>query len=258
MKKFGYYAYLFMIFLFLYLPIVILIIFSFNSSKNQYYWEGFTFDWYLNIPSNSALMSALFTTIIIAIISTLLSTTLGFFASLGIFYSRKKIKSKVLFINNIPLINPDIVTGISLMLLFLIFGISFGKVSMLLAHIMFSVPFVILALLPRLGQLDKDLVDAAKDLGLSDLAIVRKIILPLCKPGLIAGALFAFTMSIDDFVISYFTTGNGVQNLSMWIYTQTKRGISPLANAVSAIMFIVILVLLCVYYIFEYKGEKKS
>ncbi len=256
MKKVLYASYLAMIFLFLYAPIFVLIIFSFNSSINQYYWEGFTLDWYTSIPNNLTLVSAFITTIMIAIVSTFISVIFGFFASLGIFYSRKSVQSKLLFINDIPMINPDIVTGISLMLLFIMLSIPFGNISMLIAHIMFSIPFVILAILPKLALLDKNIVDAAKDLGLTNLQIIRRVMLPLMKPGIIAGALFAFTMSIDDFVISYFTTGNGVQNLSMWIYAQTKKGVSPTANAVSAIMFIVIIILMNIYYFYENKGGK--
>lgn len=258
MKKILSSSYLILIFIFLYLPIVVLITFSFNDSTNQFMWSGFTLKWYTSLLENDELKTAMLTTISIAFVSTVISTIIGFFASVGIYYSSRRVRLVCQFFNNIPILNPDIVTGTALMILFVSVGIRFGAISMLLAHVMFSIPFVILAILPKLSQLDQDIVNAGRDLGLTSFQVLSKIILPLTKNGIISGALLAFTMSIDDFVISYFTTGNGVQNLSMWIYTQTRRGISPQANAVSAIMFVIVLILLVVSYTYEYRGSKRT
>jgi spermidine/putrescine transport system permease protein len=162
----------------------------------------------------------------------------------------------MLTVNNLPVINPDIVTGVSLMILFIALGMSLGFVSMLIAHIMFSIPFVIISILPKLSQLDRNLFEAALDLGATPMQALRKVIIPVIKPGIISGALIAFTMSIDDFVISYFTTGNGVNNLSIWIYSQTKKGVNPTANAVSTLMLLLIAVILVGVEIYERKQKE--
>ncbi len=245
------------IFIFLYSPIVVLILYSFNSSRNQYKISGFTLEWYKNIINNDELLSAIATTVTIAVLSTLISVIIGFISSVGILYLNKKSTKIALSLNNIPIINPDIVTGVSLSILFILVGVNFGFTSMLLAHVSFSVPFVILAVLPKLREIGFEVVQAAQDLGLSTLQVVYKVLLPLSKTSIITGALMAFTMSIDDFVISYFTTGNGVSNLSIWIYAQTKRGLNPTANAVSTIMFFSVVILLVLMLYFNRKNKEE-
>lgn len=231
-------------------------LYSFNESRNQYLFTGFTLDWYKGIFSNTMLIEAIQTTMYIAIISTVVSVILGFISSIGIMFLNKKIKNILVSVNNIPLINPDIVTAVGLMLLFIFLRINLGFNSMLIAHIAFSIPYVVLAILPKLNSVGTDLINAGMDLGLKPRQIIPKIILPITLPNIITGALIAFTMSIDDFVISYFVTGDGVSNLSIWIFTQTKKGINPTANAVSSIMFIIIISLLMVYYTRQMKREE--
>ncbi len=248
--------YLLLVFLFLYLPIFVLMLYSFNESRNQYVFTGFTFDWYLGILDNTLLVEAIKTTLSIAIISTVVSVIIGFISSVGIMFINRKIKTALVGINNIPLINPDIVTGVGLMLFFIFIKLKLGFNSMLLAHISFSIPYVILSILPKLNSIGTDLINAGMDLGLRPRQIIPKIILPATLPNVITGALIAFTMSIDDFVISYFVTGDGVNNLSIWIFSQTKKGINPTANAVSSIMFIIIITLLMFYYTRQMKREE--
>ncbi len=243
------------IFLFLYFPIFVLVLYSFNESRNQYVFTGFTFKWYTEIVENDLLMSAIKTTVNIALLSTLISVIIGFISSIGIMFLNKKLKSMLIGVSNIPLINPDIVTGVGLMLLFIFLRMTVGFNTMLLAHITFSIPYVVLAILPKLNSIGVDLINAGMDLGLRPIKIIPKIIFPAVFPNIITGALIAFTMSIDDFVISYFVTGNGVNNLSIWIFSQTKKGINPTANAVSSIMFILIITLLMVYYKRQSKRE---
>ncbi len=248
--------YLLIIFLFLYFPIFVLIFYSFNSSRNQYVFSGFTLDWYRAIPQNTQLLDAIYNTFTIALLSTVISVVIGFVSCIGIMFLNRKVKTILMSINNIPLINPDIVTGVGLMMLFIFIKINLGFNSILIAHITFSIPYVILAILPELNNMGIDLINAGMDLGLKPRQIIPKIILPLSLPGIITGALIAFTMSIDDFVISYFVTGNGVNNLSIWIFSQTKKGVNPTANAVSAIMFIIIISLLMIYYTRQTKTKE--
>lgn len=240
-KKF----YLAIIFIFLYLPIVTLMVFSFNSSKSMARWTGFTFKWYKELIHDSTIMSALSYTLLIAIIAAIVSTIVGTLTAIGIHNMKKGyIKKIILNVNYLPVINPDIVTGISLMSLYVFFKIEFGFVTLLLAHICFDIPYVILAVLPKLKQLPSNTTEAALDLGATPFYAIRKIIIPQIKPGILSGFLLAFTMSIDDFVISFFTTGNGVSNLSIEIYSMARKGIKPEINALSTLMFITVLILL--------------
>lgn len=247
-----------LIMFFLYLPIFILILFSFNDYKGIA-WKGFTLRWYRDIMSES-ILNALFVTISIAFLATIVSTIFGTIAAIGIHNLKSKHKKVVLNFNSLPILNPDIVTGISLMILFLaILGTGkLGYGTMLTAHIIFNTPYVILAILPKLKQLNPNILEAAMDLGATPLVALRKIILPQLTPGIITGALIAFTLSIDDFIISYFTTGGGVQNLSIWIFTQTRKGVTPTANAVSTIMLIIVVVLLTVIFLRLAKDFKKK
>ncbi|MPQ44376.1 ABC transporter permease [Clostridium tarantellae] len=240
--------YITLAFLFLYTPIIVLIIFSFNNSKSMAVWQGFTFKWYFELLKNERILQALYYTITIAIISSIIATTIGTISAIGINKLGGAQKNLLLNINYLPVLNPDIVTGIGLMCLFS-FASSFtnlqpGFITMLLAHIIFSIPYVILSVLPKLRQLPPNLTDAALDLGATPSYAIKKVVLPQIKPGIMAGFLMAFTMSIDDFVISFFTTGPGISNLSIEIYSMARRGIKPEINALSTIMFIVILLLL--------------
>lgn len=247
--------YLILIFIFLYTPIVTLMVFSFNNSKSMGKWSGFTFKWYVQLFQNDRIMDALKYTIIIAVISSIVATIIGTLAAIGIHRMKGLPKKTLLNINNLPVLNPDIVTGISIMSLFIfIFPIlnkiginaQFGFTTMLLAHITFNIPYVILSVLPKLRQLPSNITEAALDLGATPGYAMRKIILPQIKPGIVAGLLMAFTMSIDDFVISFFTTGPGVTNLSIEIYSMARKGINPSINALSTLMFITVLILLLI------------
>ncbi len=241
-KKF----YLAIIFIFLYAPIVTLMVFSFNDSKSMGKWNGFTFKWYGELIHNDSLMEALYYTILIAVIASIIATIVGTITAIGINNMRGKKKSLLLNVNNLPIINPDIVTGVALMSLFIFLKFDFGFKTMLLAHISFDIPYVILSVLPKLRQLPDNTIEAAMDLGATPWYAMRKVIIPQIKPGIFAGFLMAFTMSIDDFVISFFTTGPGVTNLSIEIYSMARRGIKPEINALSTLMFVTVLILLLI------------
>ena len=208
-------------------------------------WNGFTLDWYYTLFQNERMISALYYTLLVAILATLISTFIGTIAAIGIHKMRNNKKRDLLLnINYLPVLNPDIVTGVSLMTLFVFLNVNFGMTTMLLSHLVFDIPYVILSVLPKLKQLPANIEDAALDLGAKPWYALRKVVLPQIKPGIVSGMLIAFTMSIDDFVISFFTTGNGVTNLSIEIYSMTRRGLTPEINALSTLMFVVVLALL--------------
>ncbi|WP_024622351.1 ABC transporter permease [Metaclostridioides mangenotii] len=207
-------------------------------------WDGFTFKWYGQLFQNEGIMSALYYTVTIAIIASVLATIIGTISAIGIVKMRGKSKKLILNINYIPILNTEIVTAVAIMSLFIFVKMEFGFMTMLLAHIMFCTPYVILSVLPKIKQLPENIEDAAMDLGATPMYALRKVILPQIKPGIISGFLIAFTMSIDDFIISFFNTGNGVSNLSIEIYGMARRGIKPEINALSTIMFTVVLALL--------------
>jgi len=242
LKKF----YTFIIFFFLYAPIVVLMIFSFNNSKSRAKWGGFTFKWYAELFRDDEILSSLYYTVIIAVISSLVATVIGTIAAIGIHNMSKVKKTVVMNLTYLPVINPDIVTGISLMILFIFIKLDLGFITLLFAHITFNIPYVILSVMPKLKQLNKHIYEAALDLGATPLRAFWKVILPEIMPGVVTGALLAFTLSLDDFVISFFTTGSGVSNLSITIYSMARRGINPKINALSTIMFITVLLLLIV------------
>lgn len=246
-------AYLGIIFLFLYAPIIVLIAFSFNNSKSRSQWGGFTFKWYLEMIGDWQIQQALAYTVIIAIVSTLVSTIFGTVSAIGINNLRRGPKAAYLNLNNLPVLNPDIITGVALMTLFISTGLPLGPVTMLIAHVVFSTPYVILAVLPKLRQMNRYTAEAAMDLGATPAMAMRKVILPEIAPGIVSGALMAFTMSIDDFVISFFTAGTEATNLSILIYSMAKRGVKPSINALSTVMFLTVLVLLL---IINHKSEK--
>ncbi len=233
-----------LIFIFLYAPIFVLVVFSFNDSKSTAKWEGFTLDWYKKLFSNDYLMKALYYTLIVAVIATILSTLIGTFAAFGIHYMKLWQQKMILNVNSLPLLNPDIVTGVALMTLFVALKFDLGLFTLVIAHVTFCIPYVILSVLPKLKQMPKDALEAALDLGATPWQAFKYVILPEIKPGIITGALMAFTLSIDDFVISFFTTANGVTNLSIAIYSTARRGIKPEINALSSLMFITVLVLI--------------
>ena len=225
--------------LFFYLPILYIIIFSFNGARSLTRLDGFSLRWYEEMFSDPVMMSSIGYTILIAVIATAVSTVLGTITAIGLSKCGKVLRSSVERVNELPVMNPDIVTGISLLMLFSALAVSKGFVTMLLAHIMFCTPFVILSIMPKLRTLDPNLTDAALDLGATPFQAMVKVIIPQIKPSIIAGALIAFTMSFDDFVISYFVTGNGVQNISILVYTMSKR-INPSINALSTLVIVII------------------
>lgn len=243
-NKFFQNIYLVIIFIFLYAPIAALMIFSFNKSKSMGHITGFTLHWYSELFRNETILSALYYTVTIAIIASIISTIFGTITAIGIYKMRGKRKKVLLNINYLPVLNTEIVTGIAIMSLFAFFQMDFGFRTMLIAHIMFCVPYVILSVLPKLRQLPANAEEAALDLGATPWYAIRKVVIPQIKPGIISGFLMAFTMSIDDFVISFFNTGNGVSNLSIEIYGMARRGIKPEINALSTLMFTTVLILL--------------
>ncbi len=236
--------YMILMFIFLYAPIAVLAVYSFNSSKSRGAWGGFTLKWYVELFNDRDIKSALYYTILVALLSALISTIIGTISAIGIHNMKHKQKALILNINYLPILNPDIVTGIALMILYLSLNLKLGFLTMLLSHITFGIPYVILAVLPKLKQMNKHITEAALDLGATPLYALRKVLLPQIKPGIITGFLIAFTLSIDDFVISFFTTGSGVNNLSMVIYSMARRGIKPTINALSTLMLAVVLGLL--------------
>jgi spermidine/putrescine transport system permease protein len=238
--------YTFLIFLFLYAPIIILIVFSFNNSKSRGVWNGFTLKWYIELFKDREVLRALYNTLLIAISSSIISTIIGTLAAIGIYNMNGIGKKIVLNLNYLPVLNPDIVTAVSLMALFRFAKLEFGLFTMLLSHITFCTPYVILSILPKLKQMNKHIYEAAMDLGATPFYALRKVIIPEIMPGIITGGLMAFTLSIDDFVISFFNTGHGVSNLSITIYSMARRGINPVINALSTLMFISMLVLLLI------------
>lgn len=238
--------YLALVYLFLYLPIIVLIIYSFNSSRLRGNFESFSLIWYKNLFTDRAIIRAISNTLIVAILSTMVATILGTFASIGIHHLRGRQKDLILNLNNVPVINPDIVTAVAMMALFKFFSVKFGMSTMLVSHVVFSVPYVILNILPKLNQLDPNLLDASMDLGATPFYSVIKVIIPQIKTGIVTGALMAFTLSIDDFIISYFNTGHGYSNLSILIYSMAKKGINPSINALSTIMFATMLFLVLI------------
>ena len=246
MMKFIKRFYLSLILFFLYVPIVVLIVQSFNAGKSRAKWEGFSFRWYQELFNDAAIMQALYVTVSIAVLAAIFATVLGTLAAIGINAMQKRPQSLMMTLTNIPMTMPDIVTGISLMLLFIFTKVERGYVTMLLAHITFDTPYVILSVLPKLKQMNKHSYEAALDLGATPTYALFHVILPEIMPGVITGAMLAFTLSLDDFTISYFTTSPLVQNLSTLIYSQARKGIKPTMNALSALMFVSLLALLLV------------
>ena len=231
--------------LFLYFPLMIMAVFSFNDAKSLSNFKGFSFRWYETLFQNSQLLDAIVVSVTIAILATVISTILGTLTAIALTKSRKVVRTAILQVNNLPIMNPEIVTAIALMLLFSFLNIEKGYMTMLLAHIAFCTPFVITNVYPKVKQLDENLADAAMDLGATPFQTLTKVILPQIKSAIMAGALLAFTMSFDDFVISYFVTGQGVENISIVVYNMSKR-MNPSIYALSTIVLVVILIVLLV------------
>ena len=255
-----------LVFLFLYAPIILLIIFSFNSGESSMVWQGFSLEWYKKLFQNRLIMESVYTTLLVSLLATVLSTIAGTFAAIGLYSMSRRFRDPLLTVNNIPMMNADIVTGVSLCLFFAAFFQNWGNIAkwfngvqslvelptrltlgfgtLLIAHVAFNIPYIILNVAPKLRQMDKNLVDAAQDLGCTWMQAFFLVILPEIKPGIVSGALIAFTMSIDDFVISYFTAGSATSTLAMSIYSMTKKRVTPEVNAVSTLLFVSVLVLL--------------
>jgi len=266
-----------LVFVFLYAPIAVLIVFSFNSSKSRTVWTGFTLDWYIKLFKDSTIMSSLYVTLLVSVLAAVIATVAGTIAAIGIYNMKRSQRNAILALNNIPVINADIITGVSMSLLFISaasvltrislvlsqllgikinLGFNLGFGTLLIAHITFNVPYVILSVLPKLRQLDNNLFEAAQDLGATWMQAFMKVIIPQIRPGIVNGLIIAFTMSIDDFVISYFTAGH-VQTLSMTIYSMTKKRITPEINALSTLLFIVVLLMLIIVNVRQSSQEKK-
>lgn len=229
--------------IFFYAPILYIIIFSFNSTRSLTKFSGFSMQWYEKMFNSSEMMESLVYTIVVAILATIISTFVGTITAIGLSKSRKIIKTVVTQVNQLPIMNPEIVTAIGLMMLFSALHVKKGFVTLLLAHIMFCIPYVILSVTPKLRSLNPNLADAAMDLGATPWQALFKVIVPQVMPGIISGALISFTMSFDDFIISYFVTGNGVSNISIIVYTMSKR-VNPSINALSTLIILMITIVL--------------
>lgn len=253
-----------LIFIFLYAPIAVLILFSFNSGKSTAVFEGFSLHWYEELFRDAATLAAFKNSVIIAVVSSIISTVMGTAAATAIFsYKNKLLKTSVMTTTNIPMMNPEIVTGIAMMLLFVFIGGVLGKTgtlgftTLIIAHVTFELPYVILNVLPKLKQTDAHLAEAAQDLGCTPFQAFYKVVLPAIMPGIISGLMMAFTLSIDDFIISYFVSGPSSQTLPIRIFSMTKKKVTPDLYALSTLIFLVILVLLIVSNVVASRGDKK-
>jgi len=265
MKKTAGNVFIALIYILLYAPLLVMVFFSFNSAKSTSVFQGFSLKWYRELFSSSNTITALQNTLILAVTSAVIATIIGTAAAVYIYYVRSKAwKNTLDMVTNIPMMNPDIVTGVSLMLLFVFVGrllglsnsLSFG--TLLIAHITFNLPYVILNVLPKLNQTDPYLMQAAQDLGSTPLQAFFKVVMPAIMPGIMSGALMSFTLSLDDFVISYYTTGSSFQTLPLLIFSMTKKTVKPDMYALSSLIFLTVLVLLLIVNISQIKAEKKQ
>lgn len=249
-------SYLGFILFFTYVPILVMIVLSFNSSKSRARWDGFTLNWYFEIFKNRYIVDALRNTILIALLSAFIATFIGTLAAVAINNMSRRRKQIYMSITNIPMLNADIVTGISLLLFFIAVKIPLSFWTILLSHITFNIPYVILSIMPRLQGLNNTTYEAALDLGASENQAFMKVLLPEIMPGVVSGFMLSITMSLDDFIITHFTRGAGVNTLSTYIYSQVRRGISPTLYALSSLIFIVILIVLVVYNILSRRKQE--
>lgn len=245
-RKFISDFYLVIILIFLYAPIFTMMVLSFNQSKSRTHWGGFTLSWYTQMFESRAIMYALYTTLLVAMISALVATVIGTVTATAISHMKPVSKNIFMSISNIPMLNADIVTGIALMLAFIAFGISLGFKTVLISHITFNIPYVILSVMPKLKQTDRSTYEAALDLGASPAYAFFEVVFPDIMPGVLSGFLLAFTMSLDDFIITHFTKGAGINTLSTLIYSEVRRGIRPSMYALSTVIFVVVLVVLLI------------
>ncbi len=245
-RKFISDFYLVIILIFLYAPIFTMMVLSFNQSKSRTHWGGFTLSWYTQMFESRAIMYALYTTMLVAMISALVATVIGTVTAIAISHMKPVPKNIFMSISNIPMLNADIVTGIALMLAFIAFGISLGFKTVLISHITFNIPYVILSVMPKLKQTDRSTYEAALDLGASPAYAFFEVVFPDIMPGVLSGFLLAFTMSLDDFIITHFTKGAGINTLSTLIYSEVRRGIRPSMYALSTVIFVVVLVVLLI------------
>jgi len=243
--------------IFLYAPIVYTVVFSFNSSRSLTHFQGFSLQWYQKMFNDRTMMESVFYTILVAVVATVVSTVVGTITAIGLSKSRKLLKKIVEQINEFPIMNPEIVTAIGLLMFYSSLHIRKGLLTLLLAHIMFCIPYVILSIMPKLRTLDVNLADAAMDLGATPWQAMIKVIVPQIMPGIVSGALIAFTMSFDDFVISYFVSGNGVTNISILVYTMSKR-INPSINALSTLIIVIIMLVLIVVNIVPAIADRRA
>ncbi len=256
MIKFIKRFYVALILLVMYAPVAVLMVFSFNDSKLPI-WKGFTFRWYESLANDTTIQQSFMYTIIIAVVSSVIATVIGTFAAMGIHQMKGYKRNLMLNITYIPLLSPDIVIGISLMMLFNVLHIPFGLPTLIISHITFSIPYVILSIMPKLKQMNFNVYEAALDLGATPWYAFKKVILPEIMPGVVAGLFIAFTLSIDDFVVSFFNTGAGVDTLPIKIYAMARKGVNPTINAISTIMFATIIIVLLVSNIRASRKEKE-
>ena len=254
LRKFFSGTYLGIMLVFLYAPIVFLIIYSFNSSKTLGHWTGFTFDWYVKLFTTREITDALVVTVTIAVLSALIATVMGTAAAIGIHAMKRRPSMIIEGVSQLPMLNPDLVTGISLMLLFLFTGIRGGYIRLLIAHVTFNLPYVIFSVLPKLRQSSDMLYEAALDLGCTPPQAMWKVVIPDIMPGILSGAILAFSLSLDDFVVSFFA-GNGVDNLSMYIYGAARKGVNP---ALTTVLFVPVVTLLLITNIRSLREERRA
>ena len=267
-----------LVFLFLYLPIILLIVFSFNAGSSSSVWQGFSLRWYGELFQDRLIINGVYTTLVVSFLATAIATVAGTFAAIGFYNMRRRWREPLLVVNNIPMINADIVTGVSLCLFFVASFASWngfvawmektyrltapklelGFATLLIAHVTFNIPYVVLAIMPKLRQMDRNLIDAAQDLGCTWMQAFWKVVVPEIKPGIVNGMLIAFTMSVDDFVISYFTAGPKTSTLAMVIYSMTKKRVNPKINAVSTLLFGAVLLLLIIVNVRQARQEKAA
>lgn len=258
MKKILKNLYISLIYLFFYLPIIILIIYSFNATKSRVIWGGFSLKWYQELFQSKEVLMSFYNTILIGVLSTIMATIIGTIGAIGLFRAGGRVNKFFMELNYLPILNPDIVIAVSLVALYNFIKLDFGYLTIILSHVAFTTPYVVFNVMPRLSMMNPNLYEAALDLGSTRWEAFKYVILPEIKPGILSGALMAFTLSIDDFAVSFFTTGKGIQNISITVYSMARRGINPVINALSTLMFIIMIALVIVINVRKNKFEKKK